>query len=136
MTEYELLSILVERRVELISIIQWWASISVAIIAATQLLERSFNVVLLSIVISFYLFFTFVTLRLARALSQQLLGGFRDLEALGERSGQTELMIQQYSEGLIGNTQLFIGLAVFIVIAATCGYPIWTYMKKREAANQ
>ena len=53
MTEYELLSILVERRVELISIIQWWASISVAIIAATQLLERSFNVVLLSIVISF-----------------------------------------------------------------------------------
>ena len=135
MTEYELLSILVERRVELVSIIQWWASISVAIIAATQILERFLNAILLAIVISFYLFFTFVTLRLARALGQQLYAAFTDLNTLVDRSGQTDLMIGQYSEGVIVNTQLFGSVAIFIVIAATCGYPIWTYVQKRKGGS-
>ena len=57
MSEYDVMSLMVERRQELVSMVQWWASISIGIIAGSQILERFLNVVLVCVLIFFYLFF-------------------------------------------------------------------------------
>lgn len=129
MTEFELITLVIERRTEAISLMQWWASISVGIIAGSQLLERFLNMILLIILIAFYLFFTFATFRLSTAIGEQMFKAFEDLSRLKEPSAQAALMIDQYTSGYIGSTQSILGIVVLFVVVATCAYPIWVYKK-------
>ena len=129
MTEFELITLVLERRNEVVSLLQWWASISVGIIAASQLLQRFLNMILLIILIFFYLVFTFATFRLSGALSRQMLAAFEDLSKLEEPSAQAMLMIHHYSSGYISDTQSILLGILLIVTVATCAYPIWVYRK-------
>ena len=127
MTEFELITLVLERRTELISLMQWWASISVGIIAGAQLLERYLNMIFISILIAFYALFTFATFRLMGAIGQQMGKAFEDLSRLEQPSAQALLMIDQYASGYIGNTESIILAVISIVALATCAYPIWIY---------
>ena len=129
MTEYELISLVIERRTEVVALLQWWASISVGIIAGSQLLERFLNIVLICILVAFYIIFSFATLRLAIAISQQMMKAFEDIATLKEPSAQATLMIQQFASGYIENTGLMLGAVILFVVIATCAYPIWVYNK-------
>ena len=129
MTEFELITLVIERRSEVVSLMQWWASISVGIIAGSQLLERFLNLILLLILIAFYLVFTFATLRLSIAIGEQMFKAFEDLSKIEEPSAQAALMIEQYSSGYIGNTQSILGIVVLFVVVATCVYPMWVVKK-------
>lgn len=132
MTEYELVSLVVERRQELMTIMQWWASVSVGIIAGSQVLARYLNGPLVSILIAFYLFFTFTSTRLTQALTRQMEAAYADLTTLQESTRQTQLMIQQFSSGYIAGTETLFAGAIIAIIAATCCYPVWVYLKEKK----
>ena len=129
MSEYEVMSLMIERRQELVSIVQWWASISIGIIAGSQILERFLNSVLLCVLIIFYLFFTLVAFRFTGSIADQLFAGFTDLSNMGATSAQAIAMLEQHGSGFIGETLLYARFALGVVVLTTCSYPIWVYKK-------
>jgi hypothetical protein len=131
MTEYEVIILIVERRLELISVVQWWASISVGIIAGSQVLERFLNIVLLCVLLSFYLFFTLLTYSYSAAIAAQLVAGFMDLSIIGATSAQALVMLEQQSSGIVGDNLLYATFALGVVVVTTCSYPIWVYKRSQ-----
>ena len=135
MSEYDVMSLMVERRQELVSIVQWWASISIGIIAGSQILERFLNVVLLCVLIFFYLFFTLVAFRFAGSIAAQLFAGFTDLANMGATSAQAQIMLEQHNNGSISETLLYARFALGVVVLITCSYPIWVYKKSHAKST-
>ena len=135
MSEYDVMSLMVERRQELVSIVQWWASISIGIIAGSQLLERYLDVVLLCVLIFFYLFFTLVAFKFTDSITAQLLAGFTDLSNMGATSAQAQIMLEQQSIGSISENLLYARFALGVVVLITCSYPIWVYKKSHAKST-
>ena len=135
MSEYDIMSLMVERRQELVSIVQWWASISIGIIAGSQILERFLNAALLCVLIFFYLFFTLVAFRFTGSIAAQLFAGFTDLSNMGATSAQAIIMLDQHSSGSISETLLYARFALGVVVLTTCSYPIWVYKKSHAKST-
>jgi len=135
MSEYDVMSLMVERRQELVSLVQWWASISIGIIAGSQILERYLNIVLLCVLISLYLFFSIVAFNFSGAITAQLLAGFADLSNMGATSAQAQVMLEQHGNGSIGENLLYARIALGVVVLITCSYPVWVYMKSHAKST-
>ncbi len=131
MTEYEVLDLILERRQEVISMVQWWASISVGLIAASQLLERHLNIVLLSVLNLFYLFYTYVVYRYIGSLFSQILASFEDLAKIENPSTQAIAMLGALNSGVVGGNANFALWAMAFVALVTCSYPVWVYVSAR-----
>ena len=131
MTEYELVDTIIECRSQVVSLLQWWASLSVGIIAGSQLLQDHLNKSLIAALIGFYLFITFATLRLARALTGQLFAGFASLQELEDLTPHSQYIVEQFSSGYISSTQAILSSAVLVAILGTCFYPIWVYINRK-----
>ncbi len=63
MTEYELLFLIVERRSELINMIQWWDAISIGVIVSSHLIDRKINLFVIILIVVFYIFFSLFVIR-------------------------------------------------------------------------
>ena len=135
MSEYDVMSLMVERRQELISIVQWWASISIGIIAGSQILERYLNIVLLCVLIFFYLFFSLVSFNFTASITAQLLAGFTDLSNMGATSAQAQTMLEQHRNGSISENLFYARFALGAVVLITCSYPIWVYNKSHAKST-
>ena len=132
MTEYELLDLMLERRQEVISVVQWWASISVGLIAASQLLERHLNIALLCVVNLFYLFYTYVVYRFVTSLFDQILASFEDLSKLENPTAQSIAMLEVFNSGGLSGNAYFSLAAMAFVVLVTCSYPTWVYINARK----
>ena len=133
MTEYELLSLLVERRVEMISILQWWGGISFALIAGAHILERQLSILLLALMDGFYLFFSFVSFRFLITIGDQFRASFADLKEIENASLQTQETISQFTGNAVELNRILIAAACVVVVSVVCVYPIWLYRQKGVA---
>ena len=133
MTEFELVYLIVERRSELIKLIQWWGAISFGVIATTHFLDRTINLFIVTLIIVFYAAFSIFVIRMNTALSDQLLTAFVDLATYTEYaesvSSQAHAMI-----GILANNRLsisfnFIEFVLWGLSIAACSYPLWQYIR-------
>ncbi len=145
MTEFELVYLIVERRSELIKLIQWWGAISFGVIATTHFLDRTINLFIITLIIVFYAAFSIFVIRMNTALSDQLLTAFVDLATYTENSesvsSQAHAMIEILVDNRLSTSFNFIefvlwGLsiaAVAINYGSTSGY---TNIKKHRIAKK
>ena len=133
MTEYELLYLIVERRNEVMSLIQWWGAISIGVIAASHFIDRTFNLFLMILIALFYGSFSIFVIRMVDTLYDQLLMAFTDLAIYAENvesiSKQTEIMLQVLSSGRLSVSSTFLALVLCGLTIAAVSYPIWRYWK-------
>ncbi|WP_292988066.1 hypothetical protein [Nitrosomonas sp.] len=133
MTEYELLYLIVERRNEVMSLIQWWGAVSIGVIAASHFIDRTFNLFLITLIAFFYGFFSIFVIRMVDTLYDQLLMAFTDLAIYAENaesvSKQTEIMLQVLSSGRLSISSTFLALVLCGLTIASVSYPIWRYWK-------
>ncbi len=136
MTEYELLYLIIERRNEGINLLQWWGAVSIGIIVASHFAERTLNIFIITLVVSFYIFFSLFVIRMADALFDQLLMAFSDLVIYAEKaemvSEQTKAMIQIHLTGRLSETVVYLSLVFYGLTIGTCSYPIWQYLRMRK----
>lgn len=133
MTEFELITLVVERRVEMIALMQWWASVSFAIVAGSHIFEKNLTLRLLILIDGFYLFFTLASFRLIYSLGEQFQAAFADLEQIKQPTEQTLKMISQNSGGSVELNQGLVSLICLAVVLVTCAYPIWLLREDRNA---
>jgi hypothetical protein len=133
MTEFELITLLVERRSESIALIQWWASVSFAIVAGAQIYQSHLTLRLVLLIESFYLCFTIASSRLIYSLDQQFEAAFVDLEKIVQPSEQTLIMISQNSAGSVLVNQVLITSVSVAVVLVTCAYPVWLLKANKDA---
>ena len=133
MTEYELLYLIIERRNEGINLLQWWGAVSIGIIVASHFAERTLNIFIIMLVVSFYIFFSLFVIRMAGALFDQLLMAFSDLVIYAEKaevvSEQTKAMIQIHLSSRLSETVVYLSLVFYGLTIGTCSYPIWQYLR-------
>ncbi len=136
MTEYELLYLIIERRNEGINLLQWWGAISIGIIAASHLAGRTLNIFIITLIVSFYIFFSLFVIRMAGALFDQLLMAFSDLVNYAEKaemvSEQTKAMVQIHLSERLSETVIYLSLVFYGLTIGTCSYPIWQYLRMRK----
>lgn len=132
MTEFELVTLVLDRRVEMISLMQWWAGVSFAILAGSQIFENKLTLHLVILIEGFYLFFTAVASRLIYSIGQQFQAAFLDLEQIKHPSEQTLVMICQNSGGSIVTNQIMISTISVAVVLVTCAYPMWQLKESRN----
>ena len=136
MTEYELLYLIIERRNEGINLLQWWGAVSIGIIVASHFAERTLNIFIITLVVSFYIFFSLFVIRMAGALFDQLLMAFSDLVIYAEKaevvSEQTNAMIQIHLSERLSKTVVYLSLVFYGLTIGTCSYPIWQYLRMRK----
>jgi len=136
MTEYELLYLIIERRNEALNLLQWWGAISIGVIVASHFTGRTLNLFIITLMISFYIFFSLFVIRMADALFDQLLMAFSDLVIYAEQaaavSNQTKAMIQIHLTDRLSQSALFLSLVFYGLTIGTCSYPIWRYLKTRK----
>jgi len=136
MTEYELLYLIIERRNEGINLLQWWGAVSIGIIVASHFAERTLNIFIITLVVSFYIFFSLFVVRMADALFDQLLMAFSDLVVYAEGtetvSKQTQAMIQIHLSRRLSETVVYLSLVFYGLTIGTCSYPIWQYLRMRK----
>jgi len=136
MTEYELIYLIIERRNEGINLLQWWGAVSIGIIVASHLAERTLNIFIITLVVSFYIFFSLFVVRMADALFDQLLMAFSDLVIYAEGtetvSKQTQAMIQIHLSRRLSETVVYLSLVFYGLTIGTCSYPIWQYLRMRK----
>lgn len=125
MTEFEIITLALERRVEMIELMQWWAGVSFAIIAGSQIFESRLTWRLVILMEAFYLFFTVSTMRLVRSLGVQFQAAFVDLQMIEQPSEQALAMLDQFNTGSIGTNQLLLSTAALTAVVVTCAYPVW-----------
>jgi len=125
MTEFEIITLVLERRVEMIALMQWWAGVSFAILEGAQIFESKLSWRLVILIEAFYLFFTVSSMRLVYSLGQQFEAAFVDLKKIELPSDQALAMLNQFYSGSIGTNQMLLSIATLAAIAVTCAYPIW-----------
>lgn len=133
MTEYELVYLIVERRNELIKLLQWWGAISFGVIATTHFLDRTINLFIITLIIVFYAAFSAFVIRMNTALSDQLLTALADLAAYAEQtsavSSQAQTMIGVLTDGRLATSFYFIEFVLWGLSIAACSYPLWQYAR-------
>ncbi len=136
MTEYELLYLIIERRNEGINLLQWWGAVSIGIIVASHLAERTLNIFIITLIVSFYILFSLFVIRMAGALFDQLLMAFSDLVIYAEKaevvSEQTNTMIKIHLSERLSKTVVYLSLVFYGLTIGTCSYPIWQYLRMRK----
>jgi len=136
MTEYELLYLIIERRNEAINLLQWWGAISVGVIVASHFAGRTLNIFIITLMISFYVFFSLFVIRMADALFDQLLMAFSDLVIYAEQaaaiSNQAKAVIQVHLTGRLSQSAIYLSVVFYGLSIGTCSYPIWRYLKMRR----
>jgi len=132
MTEFEIITLVLERRVEMIALMQWWAGVSFAIVAGAQIFESKLSWRLVILIEAFYLFFTVSSMRLVYSLGQQFEAAFVDLKKIEAPSDQALTMLNQFYSGSIGTNQMLLSIATLAAIAVTCAYPIWLLSENKN----
>lgn len=139
MTEYELLYLIIERRSEGINLLQWWGAVSIGIIVASHFTGRTLNIFIITLIVSFYIFFSLFVIRMSGALFDQLLMAFSDLVIYAEGteavSKQTQAMIQVHLSGRLSKTAVYLSLVFYGLTIGTCSYPIWRYLRMRKRGS-
>lgn len=141
MTEYELLCLIVERRSELINLIQWWGAISIGVIASSHFIDRKINLFVIMLIVVSYLFFSLFAIRMVFAYFDQLLMAFTDLamyaDSVASVSQQTQAMIVILKSGRLFESSVYLAFVMCGLTIATCSYPIWRYWEcqKRSVNN-
>ena len=136
MTEYELLYLIVERRNELINLIQWWGAISIGVIASTHFIDRKINLFVIILIAVFYVSFSLFAIRMVFAFYEQLLMAYTDLEIYAKSvesvSQQTQAMIGILTNGRLSESFVYLTFVLCGLTIATCSYPIWRYWECRK----
>ena len=131
MTEYELLFLIVERRSELINLIQWWGAISIGVIVSSHFMDRKINLFVIILIVVFYIFFSLFVIRMVFAFFEQLLMAFTDLAIYAESveliSQQTQAMVAILTSGRLFESSVYLAFVMCGLTIATCSYPIWRY---------
>ena len=138
MTEYELLYLTVERRNELINLIQWWGAISIGVIVSSHFIDRKINLFVIILIVVFYILFSLFAIRMVFAFFEQLLMAFADLamyaECVESVSQQTQAMIVILTNGRLSESFVYLALVMCGLTIATCSYSIWRYWECRKCS--
>jgi hypothetical protein len=138
MTEYELLYLIVERRSELINLIQWWGAISIGVIASSHFIDRKINMFVIILIVVFYIFFSLFAIRMVFAFFEQLLMAFTDLAMYADStesvSQQTQAMIVILTSGRLFESSVYLAFVMCGLTIATCSYPIWRYWECQKCS--
>ncbi len=138
MTEYELLYLTVERRNEMINLIQWWGAISIGVIVSSHFIDRKINLFVIILIVVFYILFSLFAIRMVFAFFEQLLMAFADLamyaESVESVSQQTQAMIVILTNGRLSESFVYLAVVMCGLTIATCSYPIWRYWECRKCS--
>jgi hypothetical protein len=134
MTEFEIITLLLERRVEMIQLMQWWGGVSFAIVAGSQVFESKLNWRLVILIEGFYLLFTLSTMRLVGTIGEQFEAAFVDLRAIEQPSQQALAMLNHFSGGSVGVNSFLLGSATLATVVVTCAYPVWLMRDSRKSS--
>ena len=128
----------VERRNELINLIQWWGAISIGVIVSSHFIDRKINLFIIILIVVFYILFSFFAIRMVFAFFEQLLMAFTDLamyaESVESISQQTQAMIVILTNGRLSESFVYLTFVLCGLTIATCSYPIWRYWECRKCS--
>ena len=135
MTEFELHYLIVERRTELVSILQWWVALSIGLVTATHLIKHSLNLLVAILFTVPYIVFSMIMLSMLASLAGQLGAAFDDLLTYSEAnklaSLQTKELLGVWSNGTIRGAYGFIRLLAVGFALAIGLYPLWRWWEVR-----
>ena len=117
--------------------LQWWASVSFAIIALTHFAGKKLNLVLVFFVSLIYLLFTIFVWTNTGFLIAMASGYGQDLMALqntGKVSAATQLVIDFFSKHATLNG-LIIEFCIFATCIGTVSYLVYTYRKNSRGSH-
>ena len=141
MTEKEIVELYADYSELYFSLLQWWLSVTVGIVAVAHFFAKKLNVPILIFLVALYLAYSFYALNLAGtnyAASQALISQLRELQSIDGVTAISELLIANINSSSSITSRLFF----FCVLGGLFGsvtYLIGAYVKARrplKAATQ
>ena len=135
MTEYELLDVLQGQVDAMMSLMQWWAAMTLGLLIGVHVIGKELNVYMTGLLIALYVAFTaFINLiESAHGTRMQLL-----IASLGRLQDQGE-SLSDMSKAIIDGggppavVTIFAAVGFFGLFVATIGYVIYRYRKASHA---
>jgi hypothetical protein len=134
MTEYELIDILVHHTDTAVSLLQWWAGITLGILVGVHVIGKDLNGYITSLLIILYIAFTALisVMSSAHAERQQLL--IRDLEQLQEQGITVSIFTQNAIEsgGPPSHVAILGAIGFWGLFLCAIGYVTYCYRKAKQ----
>ena len=133
MTEAEILNQFNLSEERLWVLLQWWAGVSIGLIAVAHVSARRFNLALLSITLLIYVSYSIVIFSLLASLAVRMDAGVQDLRALSadELSITSRVLTESWGSGS-GIRLVTMSLSVVGTFLAGVSYPIYCFFSERS----
>jgi len=135
MTEYELLDVIGQHTDIMLSLLQWWAGITLGMLVGVHVIGRDLNGYIACLLIAIYIAFTGMISVMASAHRDRQLLLISDLEQLQEQGIPIGKMAQHVAEsgGPPPLVAMFALIAYWGLIISTIAYTIYCYRKAKRA---
>jgi hypothetical protein len=135
MSEYELIDILVQHTGTTISLLQWWAGITLGLLVGVHVIGKDLNGYIASLLIAIYIAFTAMISAMASAHDERMRLLIADLKKMhGE--GVTISQFSQHTIDMGGPPEhvLILGAAGFYgLLVCAVGYVLYCYRQAKKA---
>jgi hypothetical protein len=134
MTEYEILSLLGQHTDTMISLLQWWAGITLGLLVGVHLIGKDLNGYISSLLICLYVVFTITISTLENAHLGRMYLLNADLRNLQEQGMQLSEMAQSLTPdgGPPAVVAISAGLGFWGLFLSTITYVIYCYRKAKQ----
>jgi hypothetical protein len=135
MTEYELADILAQHTETVISLLQWWAGITLGLLVGVHVIGKDLNGYIASLLIALYITFTALISAMASAHQERMRLLISDLGKLQEEGVAVSLFSQHTIDigGPPPYVVIFGAVGFYGLLLCAIGYVLYCYRKAKKA---
>ena len=133
MTEYELIDILTQHTQTAVSLLQWWAGITLGLLVGVHVIGKDLNGYVASLLVALYVTFTAMISVMSSAHDERMRLLIAGLEQLQEQ-GVNVSIFSQHTIGIGGpppHVAVFGAIGFFGLFFSSIGYVLYCYRKAK-----